>query len=69
MKVKNMKNSNEYIRSYTKKHCRRISLCLSLDKDKDILEAIEEVSPGNIQQGIKKLIRSAIEAENVLYQF
>ena len=57
------------MKDYSKKHCRRISLCLSLDKDKDILEAIEASSPGNIQQGIKKLIRSALEADKIIDQF
>ena len=50
----------EYFKRYSKENLRRISLNLNLNKDKDILEAIEREDPDNIQRGIKKLIRKGI---------
>ena len=47
----------EYFKRYSKENLRRISLNLNLNKDKDILEAIEREDPDNIQRGIKTLIR------------
>lgn len=49
-----------YQKQYTKEHTRRISLCLSLEKDKDIIEAIEKKDSGNLQNGVRLLIREAI---------
>ena len=50
----------EYFKRYSKENLRRISLNLNLNKDKDILEAIEREDPQNIQRGIKNLIRKGI---------
>lgn len=60
---------SKYIQEYIKRKYKRVSVCLSLEKDKDIIEELERVSPGNLQKGVKMLIRSAIEAENILDQF
>ena len=49
-----------YQKQYTKEYTRRISLCLSLEKDKDIIEAIEKKDSGNLQNGVRLLIREAI---------
>jgi hypothetical protein len=57
-----MNNKNAYIQGYIKSHYKRISLNLSKTKDKDILEAIELEGQGNIQAGIKSLIRKALKA-------
>ena len=57
-----MKNRNTYIQDYVSSHYKRISLNLSKTKDKDILEAIELEGKGNIQAGVKSLIRKALKA-------
>lgn len=54
-------NKAEYIREYNKKHTKRISLNLSKVKDKDIIIAIDKEGKGNIQAGVKSLIRRAIK--------
>lgn len=48
---------NEYMRDYLHDHFKRISINLHTEKDRDILEALDD---GNIQGSIKKLIRKAI---------
>ena len=60
---------SKYIQAYIKRKYKMVSVCLSLEKDKDIIEELERVSPGNLQKGVKMLIRSAIEADKVLDQF
>lgn len=50
----------EYYREYNKKNCKRVSLNLSKEKDQDIISAIETEGKGNIQAGVKSLIRRAI---------
>ena len=50
----------ESFKRYSKENLRRISLNLNLNKDKDILEAIEREDPDNIQRGIKTLIRRSL---------
>lgn len=57
-----MTNRNDYFREYNKEKMVRISLNLSKDKDKDIIQAIELESKGNKQAGIKSLIRKGIKA-------
>lgn len=54
----------EYFKRYSKENLRRISLNLNLNKDKDILEAIEREDPDNIQRGIKTLIRRSLSVNN-----
>jgi hypothetical protein len=53
-------NKAEYIKQYNKKYTKRVSLILSKEKDKDIISAIETEGKGNIQAGVKSLIRRAI---------
>lgn len=53
-------NNAEYIKQYNKKYTKRVSLNLSKEKDKDIISAIETEGKGNIQAGVKSLIRRAI---------
>lgn len=55
-----MTNRNDYFREYNKEKMVRVSLNLSKDKDKDIIQAIELESKGNKQAGIKSLIRKGI---------
>ena len=50
----------EYYKEYNKKNCKRVSLNLSKEKDQDIISAIETEGKGNIQAGVKSLIRRAI---------
>ena len=52
-----------YYKRYNKENTRRISLLLSNKKDKDIIEAIENKGKGNIQAGVKLLIREAIRED------
>lgn len=52
---------NDYYRDYNKTNQKRISLNLSKTRDQDIIKAIEQESPDNIQAGIKSLIRRAID--------
>ena len=52
---------NEYFKEYNKKNCKRVSLNLSKAKDQDIISAIETEGKGNIQAGVKSLIRRAIK--------
>lgn len=51
----------EYFKAYNKRAVKRISLCLSLEKDKDVIEAIEKEGKGNLQNGIRLLIREALK--------
>ena len=60
-----MASNKDYIKKYSKEHLKRISLAFNLEKDKDILDAIEKAGNGNTQQGIKVLIRSAINRDIV----
>lgn len=53
-------NKAEYIKQYNKKYTKRVSLNLSKEKDQDIISAIETEGKGNIQAGVKSLIRRAI---------
>ena len=55
---------NNYHKRYNQQNSRRISLILSKKKDKDIIEAIESKGKGNIQAGVKLLIREAIKDNN-----
>lgn len=55
-----MNNRNEYIKRYTNDHCKRYSLNLNIDKDRDIIQAIESEVEGNTQASIKSLIRKAL---------
>ena len=57
-------NQAEYIKRYNKEKRVRISLNLSKDTEKDILEAIIKEGKGNKQAGIKKLIRKGIRYED-----
>lgn len=50
----------EYYKEYSKKNLKRVSLSLSNKRDQDIIEAIAQESPDNIQAGVKSLIRKAI---------
>ena len=53
-----------YYKRYNKENTRRISLLLNNKKDKDIIEAVESKGKGNIQAGVKLLIREAIKGNN-----
>lgn len=57
-------NKREYFKQYEQAYQQRISLNLSKNKDKDILQAIEQVGKGNKQAGIKMLIRLGIQSLN-----
>lgn len=52
-----MKTYKDYYKEHYKKNYKRISLILSLENDKDILNALDEK---NKQGSIKRLIRKAI---------
>lgn len=54
-------SNSEYIKEYQRKYSKRISLCLSKEKDQDIISAIESESNGNLQAGVKSLIRKGIQ--------
>lgn len=54
---------SEYIKTYNKEKRVRISLNLSKDTERDIIEAITKEGRGNKQAGIKKLIRKGIRYE------
>ena len=54
----------EYYKEYNKKNCKRVSLNLSKEKDQDIIKAIETEGKGNIQAGVKSLIRRAIQEDD-----
>lgn len=56
-------NRNDYIREYLKENNIRISLNLSKEKDRDIIQAIEQEFNGNKQAGVKRLIRKGIKYE------
>jgi len=58
--------SYQYFKEYGNKYLKRISLNLSKEKDKDIIEAIEREVPDNIQKSIKSLIRKAIKAQDTI---
>lgn len=53
--------NRDYYRQYNKSKLKRISLSLSLTNDQDIIKAIETESNGNIQAGVKSLIRKGIK--------
>ena len=54
---------SEYIKEYNRENRVRISLNLSKETEKDIIEAILKEGKGNKQAGIKKLIRKGIQYE------
>ena len=53
--------NKEYYKEYNKKNLKRVSLSLSNTRDQDIIQAIQQESPDNIQAGVKSLIRRAID--------
>lgn len=53
-------DKKQYYREYNRRALRRYSLCLSKERDKDIIEAIDQAGEGKPQVGIKLLIREAI---------
>lgn len=57
----NKRYDKEYYKEYNKKNLTRVSLNLSNTKDQDIIKAIQQESPDNIQAGVKSLIRRAIK--------
>lgn len=57
----NKRYDKEYYKEYNKKNLKRISLNLNKCTDYDIIKAIEQESPDNIQAGVKSLIRKGIE--------
>lgn len=59
------RSKTDYLKEYSKKHLKRISLAFNLEKDKDILDAIEKAGSGNVQAGVKTIIRSAIDRDIV----
>lgn len=61
--MSNKRYDKEYYKEYNKKNLTRVSLNLSNTKDKDIIQAIQQESPDNIQAGVKSLIRRAINQE------
>ena len=58
--MSNKRYDKEYYKEYNKKNLTRVSLNLSNTKDQDIIKAIQQESPDNIQAGVKSLIRRAI---------
>lgn len=58
--MKSKRYDKEYYKQYNKKNLTRVSLNLSNIKDQDIIKAIQQESPDNIQAGVKSLIRRAI---------
>ena len=59
--MSNKRYDKEYYKQYNKKNLTRVSLNLSNTKDQDIIKAIQQESPDNIQAGVKSLIRKAIK--------
>ena len=51
----------DYFKDYSKKNLTRVSLNLNNLNDQDIIKAIKQESPDNIQAGVKSLIRKGIE--------
>ncbi len=54
-------NYENYYKEYNKRKCMRLSLNLSIEKDEDIIKAIDS---GNKQGSIKELLRAGIESKN-----
>lgn len=63
--MSNKRYDKEYYKQYNKKNLTRVSLNLSNTKDQDIIKAIQQESPDNIQAGVKSLIRRAIKDTEV----
>lgn len=59
--MENREYVNKYMKKYLKENTRRISLNLHNENDRDILQAIQETDPTNIQGAIKDLIRKGIK--------
>lgn len=59
--MSNKRYDKEYYKEYNKKNLTRVSLNLSKTKDQDIIQAIQQESPDNIQAGVKALIRKGIQ--------
>ena len=53
----------DYFKDYSKKNLTRVSLNLNNTRDQDIIKAIQQESPDNIQAGVKSLIRRAIQQD------
>ena len=54
----------DYFKDYSKKNLTRVSLNLNNLNDQDIIKAIRQESPDNIQAGVKSLIRKGIKYDN-----
>lgn len=55
----------EYYKQYYKKYCKRVCLNLDYRKDADIIEAIEKTGAGNFTQGVRVLIRQALNGFDI----
>ena len=58
----NKQEFNKYMIQYNKAKRYRFSINLSADKERDIFEAIVKAGDGNLNKGVKKLVKIAIKA-------
>ena len=58
----NKQEFNKYMIQYNKAKRYRFSINLSADKESDIFEAIVKAGDGNLNKGVKKLVKIAIKA-------
>lgn len=64
--IRDEQKRKQYFKEYGQNNIKRFSLALNKEKDRDIIEAIESVGNGNIQQGVKLLIREALKNRDMV---
>ena len=63
--IRDEQKRKQYFKEYGQNNIKRFSLALNKEKDRDIIEAIEFTGQGNIQQGVKLLIREALKNRGI----
>ena len=61
--MQNKKNKAQYDMQYQKTHMKRLTLWFNIEKDKDILDWLEQVDTSK-SEAIKSLIRESITSGN-----
>lgn len=64
--IRDEQKRKQYFKEYGQNNIKRFSLALNKEKDRDIIEAIMFTGNGNIQRGVKALIREALKNRDMV---
>lgn len=64
--IRDEQKRKQYFKEYGQNNIKRFSLALNKEKDWDIIEAIMSAGNGNIQRGVKALIREALKNRDIV---